>query len=911
MKYSICFALFFWVLGLGSYAQNIRIKGIILDSSTNTYLQNASVVLLNKNDSLIISDTRTDSVGQFYFREIPINQNCILFISYPGFVSYSVTPDFAKAINGDLILNEIKLLSKGSLLQEVVVKARLNNIRVRGDTIEYNADKIKLPPNATVEDLLKILPGLQIDSKGQITAQGKKIKQVLVDGEEFFSDDPTLVTKNLRSDMISRIQVYDKKSELSNFTGIEDGIQDRVINLKLKEDKSNGLFGKVEVGVGTGIQHNKVYTVQAFLNWFKGKRKASAFFSGNNVGQWGLSNTDNNKLGLIGNVEQYDGRGIPTSSFGGLHYDNKWNNDRSSLNGDYNFSSISITGNDFTVSQNNLLTDIIRRNSSNATYIKENANKGILSLKHTIDTTSDLSFLTAGSFGNRIDKRNYTATDRDGRERLLNEIETQEDASINFQSFVMNALWQKKFRKPGRTISISWDNLVKKTDGKNAFLSLTDYYNGNSVIDSSVILNLIKQTDNLERRLDANINFSEKLSKNLSILLGYKVSQNYSDDNNFSIPSLTFPIIKFDSTFSTDRINNNWQHIGNFNLNLALRNSRISAGSVGGFSNISIQDEIKGKQFSRSYNIWKPFLSFNYKFKEQTNFEINYRGTTIIPEFQQLFPYNFNNTQLINYLDNAEINNSFSNNISASFESFKNISNIFTAITASYTNVSNPITLGMNIDESGAYSLMYLNLYGFQNNIFSLAGFYSRPLSRKNLQLTFDLNINGGRTYNFVNESVNKLNYEIYSVGIFGSKNKANSYEINLGTTINYNSNSLIGVQKVNNNFLSFTLKPSLKIFVFKRIQINSDAEYVWQEKTEVFQNNFDRFIWNAGISGSVLKSEQLVFKISGIDLLNANIGFSRKATSNFFTESRFLTMRRYFMITASWNFSKFKKIKS
>ncbi len=246
--------LLFLFLGNISIAQDKQITGFVVDSTSGNFLNNASVVLISKKDSFIVADTRSDSSGQFKFLRVSDTLQYFLFISHPKFVSLSIDLDLFKLSDSSLSLKVINMISRGILLQEVVIKSRLNTIRVRGDTINYAADKIKMPPNATVEDLLRVLPGLQVDQKGQITAQGKAIKKVFVDGEEFFNDDPTLVTKNLRSDMIAKVQIYDKKSDDAIFTGIDDGIKDRVINLKLKEDKSRGLFGKIEAGAGTGTR---------------------------------------------------------------------------------------------------------------------------------------------------------------------------------------------------------------------------------------------------------------------------------------------------------------------------------------------------------------------------------------------------------------------------------------------------------------------------------------------------------------------------------------------------------------------------------------------------------------------------------------------------------------------------------
>ena len=149
------------------------------------------------------------------------------------------------------------MILKANLLKDVIVTHR-SAINIKGDTTEFAADSFKVQPNATVEDLLKKLPGIQVDKNGQITAQGEKVQKVLVDGEEFFGDDPTLVTQNLRADMVDKVQLYDKKSDQATFTGIDDGEKQKTINLKLKDNKKNGYFGKANLRRNKWLFDNQV-----------------------------------------------------------------------------------------------------------------------------------------------------------------------------------------------------------------------------------------------------------------------------------------------------------------------------------------------------------------------------------------------------------------------------------------------------------------------------------------------------------------------------------------------------------------------------------------------------------------------------------------------------------------------------
>src|SRR5579871_2915243 len=261
-----------------SFAQSPSIKGTVKDTSEKRILPNSSVLLLRKADSILVSHTRTNKDGAF---ELPQDSagKFILLITYPKYADYidTITTNGKDPID----LGNISLIQKAQLLKEVIVRQQISSIKMKGDTTEYTADSFRVQPNATVEDLLKKMPGIQVDKNGQITAQGEKVQKVLVDGEEFFGDDPTLVTQNLRADMVDRVQVYDKKSDQSTFTGIDDGQREKTINLKLKNGKKNGYFGRLTADVGT----DGYYDEQLMANYFKNKEKIAVYGIISNTGK--------------------------------------------------------------------------------------------------------------------------------------------------------------------------------------------------------------------------------------------------------------------------------------------------------------------------------------------------------------------------------------------------------------------------------------------------------------------------------------------------------------------------------------------------------------------------------------------------------------------------------------------------
>src|SRR4030095_5195518 len=278
------------IFSLSVIAQTGSIKGQVRDTSEKKPLANSSVSILRKTDSVLVTYTRTKEDGTYSFKNIKPG-SYLLLITYPKFADYIEEIDVKD--DQSISLATTNLIRKSELLKEVIYTQKLGAIRIKGDTMEFKADSFKVMEGANVEALLKKLPGIQVNSKGEITAQGEKVQKVLVDGEEFFSDDPAVVTKNLRADAVDKVQVFDKKSDQATFTGIDDGEKQKTINLTLKEDKKKGAFGKARVSGGSPDKFEN----EGMINLFKGKRKLAAFGTMANTGKSGLNWQDADKYG--------------------------------------------------------------------------------------------------------------------------------------------------------------------------------------------------------------------------------------------------------------------------------------------------------------------------------------------------------------------------------------------------------------------------------------------------------------------------------------------------------------------------------------------------------------------------------------------------------------------------------------
>ena len=265
-------------------AQNSGVAGTLTDENQSP-LPRATVMLINAGDSTMEKFTISDNEGKFTFNKLKAGE-FLLQVSYVGYqnISRPISLEAGKILD----IGNVSMKQESELLENVTIEADRIPMQIKEDTVEYNAGAFDTRPGATVEDLLKKLPGVEVENDGTIKAQGETINKVLVDGKEFFGNDPQIATKNLPADAMDKVQVFDQLSEMSQFTGVDDGTREKTINLTLKEDKKNGLFGNAEGGYG----ENDRYNAKLNLNQFTKKQQLSVISSANNINQQNFSLDD-------------------------------------------------------------------------------------------------------------------------------------------------------------------------------------------------------------------------------------------------------------------------------------------------------------------------------------------------------------------------------------------------------------------------------------------------------------------------------------------------------------------------------------------------------------------------------------------------------------------------------------------
>ncbi|WET67009.1 outer membrane beta-barrel protein [Sphingobacterium sp.] len=898
---------------------NHIIRGKVIDTGTKQDLKDASVLILNSKDLVIKKFTRTKTDGYFLMNVLIVG-SYILYVSYPGYVDYSETFD----LDSNQTIKDfgsINLVLKANLLKEVIVNGTLSTIQIKGDTTEYNAKAYHLNSYANVEDLLKRLPGIQVDQNGKISAQGENINKVLVDGEEFFGDDPTLVTRNLRSDMVDKVQLFDKKSDLATLTGINDGKTDKTLNIKLREDKKNGCFGKAVASLGT----EGYYAGQLMYNSFREKRRFSMYAVMGNNGKTSL-NWQNNAKYATSNIDistqgmmidlggydeleshsgQYEGKGLPTARTGGVHYDNKWKSNTLSLNTNYKIGALAIDGKSNTQTQNNIPSGQINSNIEQTfhNHIFRQKMDGIVQISP--DSLSNIKVTINGNIKKTEQYNSVFTSTENNANLLLNDNSRDNSAKIDQQNLSSELLYTRKFSKTGRSFSVNIIALMSKINGNDLLSSTTNFYAA-GLVDSSQTINQLKINSIINNNLNAFLSYSEPLSKAISIIMNYGFSADgsRSDHRTFN-KSINGTYQSLDSLYSNNFEVKQFVNQFGLNFNLVINKALLTFGT-----NISTVDFGQLNNFSkktlyRNFVLWNPQLRLQYKISQQSSITLDYNGNSIKPTVFQLQPISINKDPVNIIEGNPLLRPSFKQQGMFRYQSYAPVSGQLIGIFLGYELTGNSIANYLMTDSLGRTVNKYINLDNKNISNLNFSVFYDRKIKPLDLIVGINLNINGNTYYNISNNQLNRTNYNTYTIQTRFSKARANLYEFNasLGPIYTLSSSSL--QQNINNNGKGFMGSGDLIIFLPHKFQFSTNANYQYNSKTETFAQDFTRTIINASVSKLFLKEQTLKLSLAVNDLLNRNSGFNRNVTGNLMVQNNYTTIKRYFMVSLSYDFNK------
>lgn len=771
----------------------ITLSGRAIDSNDKSGLAGATVKLLKANkDSTLVKGVSTDEEG--YFKLTDVGQGkYIVSINYIGYKNCNKNITVTKN-SGNIKLEDMALEASSIMLKEAVVTGVKTEIVVKEDTVEYNADSYKTQPNAVVEDLLKRLPGVEVDSDGKITANGKEIKKILIDGKEFFADDTKVGTKNIPVNIVDKVQVVDRKSDLARLTGVDDGEDETVINLSVKKGMNNGWFGNVSAGYGTDDR----YEANFMINRFSDGDQFTILGGGNNTNNMRFTNGSASRFSRFGG-----GGGINTNQNIGFNF-NVGSKDSEKFRAGGN---VMYSHNDQkSTNRNNrqyLFTDSTSFSDSRTINRNESHNvNGRFRIKWEIDSFNTFEFRPNFSFNfNESSKIDSTRT-LDGNMRDVNYSFNNDKSDGKSYEFAGQLVYNHKFRShPGRSFSIQMRYSMSDVNEDGNSLSQNRYY---LFDDSLEIINQIDENHRWNNQVNGRITWTEPIGdiKNALFLdIAYRANYrwNNADKLVYDVPysrSIDYMNDLLSNSSVRNYIRNTYTSYALSNPvlleqlvadELAMGNPVLNEDDSNRFRNDFFTQTIElgirkvsstlnanfgislNPSMSRSENlinteksiptrwVWNfaPYARVRFKMSKTRSLQLNYRASTSQPSMNQLQPVADKSNPLRIVQGNPDLKPSFTQRLNARYNDFNQEAqrSIMAMISAQYT-LNSIISMTDFNNETGGQITTYGNVNGVWN-VFAM-GMISVPLRNKHFYYSTHLNTRYSSTVGYNNKTFNR-----------------------------------------------------------------------------------------------------------------------------------------------------------
>jgi hypothetical protein len=911
----ILLSAFLMFFSYSLFAQNnIVVRGKLLDKKTQLPIESATVYLSTIKDSTVIDYTISDKNGIFKLESKKITKPFFLKISYMG---YQTINKEMHELTENKDFGILHLVENENVLNEVVIKSEAPPIRIKKDTLEFNASSFKVRPDANVETLLKQLPGVAIDEEGKITVNGKEVNQILVNGKPFFDKDGKIALQSLPADIINKIQVSDTKTRQQELNKQAATSNNASINLTIDKDKNKGLFGKMMGGMGTDNR----YESNGLLNYFKDKKKISVLMASNNINSPGFSMNeifDNMAGGRNRSWTSYGGNsfssngvrfgggnGITKSNMLGLNYTDELTKKLETR------SSYFFTNSDTENTSSNKSTTFLptgnlyseSNGESNNVYNGHNLN---LEFEYKIDSMTTV--VVSPKFNNSKTKNWNTSSGKsfniDGD--LANESKNASSNDSNNDKFTNSIFLNKRFKGNKQFLAINIDNENSKDDSNGVRNDSIIFRIGN---DENIFRNQIVKSKNTNDNYHANVELSNKISDSLSLNVGvdFRVNSNLTERRTFDFNEQTNEYTSFNDAqsnyFTSENIFIRPQ--SGFNIQKKKLNFDIKAGP-----SIMRQDAFSrylGQNTNLKQNYIVPFVdaNFRYSLSKSKSISISYDYSVDLPSANQILPVEDISNPLSNYRGNANLN---PNKVHSGYINFNNYdyasrSGYYFYASANY--YENQSVYSVIYDKETLKTFQtYENVSG--NYSINVGATWNKTIKKEANIYKFNLGNYSGFSFRkgFVDGSIYEANtIQLYPRASF-------TYEIDKLFTLTTNYNPVYNFSKFTNYTISSTSN-----FVHK---VELQTTNYWG-KNWVFANDFsytynsniadgykkDFYLWNTSLAYSFYKSK-LTAKVKVYDILNQNQSAVRYISPNGIYDMENTVLKRYLMFSLAYKINKF-----
>jgi len=887
----------------------VSIRGIV-KAADDKPVSNATVLLYYKGQPDTLRTVSNDK-GIFIFQNVPA-KNVTVVVSYIGYNSFKNNYDYTNA-TGEQTIFDVVMKPGDNLLEGITLES--NKVQIKEDTVSYVIDSTMYRKNDNVEEVLRKLPGVQVDKEGTVTAQGKQVTKVKVNGKEFFGGDVTTATRELNADMVDKIQIIDDYGDQSAFTGIKDGDPSKTLNIQLKKDKNHGYFGNVTAGGGTERRYVGSVSVNKFNNNQQisvlgniNNTNASTFnFGGGAVGNMIGGMVRSLGIGKAGGITSglnnfNNNDGISDTKSIGLNYRDEWG-PKLSAYGSYSFSRRG-TSTVKEITQQNTNSDISNLQHSNDYTVNDN-HRFSFNLEYKIDSFNYLKFAPSVTYNNSTTDNIADFLYLRSSGSKINDGTTVQNSHSTSPNLSGNLLFNHRFHKRGRTLSVNLSGGRSSQEGSNDYENLSTYYAPNGQPFDANLYQYITQ-DNKNHNYGLRVSYIEPLNKKQSLEFNYAYNKQFTgnDRETFDVN----PVTKvrtyidslsniYDNIYITNRFGVNFrtnEKKYNYTVGLAVQPATIQSNSI------------TGKYAYTQHLInYYPVIRFAYNFSRSRSFNINYNGSTSQPSYSQLQPItDYSNPQYL-VTGNPNLKPEFTNTLSMRYNNFDFITgNVFFGnISFSFTKdkiVNNVFQVDSVVQET-----RYLNSDGY----YTAFGFYnfSRPFKNRKYVFNYGGNITYNNNVSFVenekNKGVNWLIGQRLSTDIKIKK----WLETTIGVNYSFNTTkySLQSRLNTNTNATAWTLSHSSRLFLPANWKFNYDIDKSFNSGY-ADNVNADPLIINATLEKGLFKKQNASLRLQVYDLLNQNTSINRSVTGNAITDTRTNKLGRYFLLSFIYRLNKF-----
>lgn len=903
-------------------AQQTTIKGRVFDSSLNKGLAYATVSLVQAKDSTLVTFARADSMGNFKLTNVTAGK----YLISTSYVGYAPVWHPLPAVTAQQPVDAGNIyMVNNSHLQDVSVAAKRPPVEINNDTLEFNSENFKTQPNAVVEDMLKKMPGVTVDKDGTIKVNGQTVKRVLVNGREFFTGDVKMATKNLNADAVDKVQVFDKKSDQATFTGVDDGNSEKTINLKLKKDRNNALFGKVMAGAG----NNEKYDAQANINKFKGNEQMSFLGMANNTNKQGFSLMDvlnftgelsrgmrngGGGIRIITNDNGSGGNGLPvtglgqnqqgvaTTTAGGVNYNNLWNKGKTDLSANYTASNIHLNTNQQSYMQNLLTGNTYNKADSSNAVNNATQHRFNVVLDQKID--SSFSFKLTPSLtvqhSNKKQQQNYMS-ETPGK-RLLNDGFSNTTSAADALNFTTGALIRKRLHKKGRTISGDFSIAYNHSQLAGIQLSNNNFYNNGSIIDSNI--NQRNTRDAVTRSVGGNVTYTEPVGKRSLFSFNgfYNINSGESNKQTYNYNRGSGKHDVFDSALSNSFHSNYMYTGGGVTFRSNQKKLSLSAGASLQAATLKALNNTNGNNIQQSFTDILPNALLEYKFTQTKNLRLQYNTSTIQPSVAQLQPVQNISDPLNITTGNPALKRAYNQTISLNYMAayITRRNNFFAFL--NYNGTANAIVQSDAVTAYGTRISMPVNA----NGVYNIFGNVQYGFSLRKLHSRFEVgsNFNTGKNITFVNGQRNGIANTNIGPNISYNFSKDDKIDIDITAALTFNQAKYTLQPVLNTSYMRQNYGVDMTNYLPWNITLHNEFNYILNTgRTGGYNTSIP--LWNASIAKAFLKNSRGEVKLSVADLLNQNTGISRTSNLGYILDQKYNVLRRYFLLSFTYSINK------